>query len=303
MSQIVTVGTRGSALALCQSELVVAELKKSHPQLQFKIKVIKTTGDKLLKTPFIQMVGKGFFTKEIEEALIAKKIDFAVHSLKDLPSEMPESLTLAAIPKREDPRDALISSGGEKLEELPRKARVGTSSPRRQAWLKSLRPDLTLVPLRGNLNTRLDKVLKKESFKEEVQVDAIVLALAGLKRLKMDHLVTEVLSPESFLPAPGQGFLAVQARKEDKFILNLLSSLNDATSLPRAVAEREFLAAWGGGCSIPLGAYAELDGTQLRLRAKVYLEKEARVIAGEEVGTAQEAKKVARILTERLKQK
>ena len=204
----VVVGSRGSDLALRQTEGVVDQLKKHHSEVVFEIRVIKTTGDKMLQTPFIQMVGKGFFTKEIEEALLANEIDLAVHSLKDLPSEMHPKLKLAAFPKREDPRDVLVSRSGQKFHELPEGGTVGTSSPRRKAWILESRPDLKVVPLRGNLNTRLNKVLNSEIEK----VDAAVLALAGLKRLGLEKKASEILSTEQFLPAPGQGLLAVQAR-------------------------------------------------------------------------------------------
>jgi len=294
-------GSRGSALALRQTEWVVEQLKLFHPQSEFKIEVIKTTGDKLLKTPFTQMVGKGFFTKEIEEALLAKAIDFAVHSLKDLPSEMPSGLTCETFPQREDPRDALVSQSGAKLDELPAGATVGTSSPRRQAWLLALRPDLKIFPLRGNLSTRLDKVLKNEMVGSESKVDAAVLALAGLKRLGLDNLVTEILEPKKFLPAPGQGLLAVQARAEDTETLELLSAINSQESFWVASAERSFLATWGGGCSVPLGALAQVRDGELELEAAVYLEEEKRTVGDIIKGKKEDGVELGKELAERLR--
>jgi len=295
------VGSRGSALALRQTEWVLDQLKSFHPQSEFKIEVIKTTGDKMLKTPFTQMVGKGFFTKEIEEALLAKEIDFAVHSLKDLPSETPPGLTFETFPQREDPRDVLISQSGKKLEELPAGATVGTSSPRRQAWILALRPDLKIFPLRGNLSTRLDKVLKNELVGSEGKVDAAVLALAGLKRLGLDNLVTEILEPEKFLPAPGQGLLAVEARTEDTETLDLLASIHSQESSWVASAERGFLAAWGGGCSVPLGALAQIRDSELELEAAVYLEEEKRSVRDKIKGKKEDGAELGKQLAERLR--
>lgn len=303
MSLKLIAGSRGSALALRQTEWVVEQLKASVPGLEAEVKVIKTSGDKMLTAPFTQMVGKGFFTKEIEEALIAKEIDFAVHSLKDLPGETDKRLKVAAFTQREDPNDVLVSQNSVSLHDLPEGSRIGTSSPRRSAWIMQQRSDLKILPLRGNLQTRLDKVLKHELFEEDKRVDAAVLALAGLKRLNLDDMVSEVFSPEAFIPAPGQGVLAIQSRAKDKEILNLLSVLHHEESGVAAAAERSFLSAWGGGCSVPLGAYAYMQKGELWLEAQVYLDKEDRYIRGEVRGGKKEAEKMGKALAKEFKKK
>lgn len=293
------VGSRGSALALRQTELVVAELKRRVPETACEIRVIKTTGDKMLAASFTQMVGKGFFTKEIEEALLAGEIDFAVHSLKDLPTEMPAGLALAAIPKREDPRDVLVSAGGKKLAELPRRAKVGTSSPRRKTQLLAARADLRVVELRGNLSTRMEKVLDPVEAAEKL--DAAVLALAGIRRMGLEKKVSEILPFETMLPAVGQGFLGIEARDGDAATLKLLAALDDPESRVAASAERAFLAAWGGGCSVPLGGLAEVSGPTLRLRGVVYDEKKKRCVRDEIQGNKNEAVQLGKTLAERIK--
>ncbi len=302
MKRSFVVGSRGSALALAQTEWVIDHLRMIAANAQFELRVIQTSGDKMLSAPFTQMVGKGFFTKEIEEAMVRQEIDLAVHSLKDLPTDSAEGLCLAAYPRREDPRDVLVSQSEKKMMELPKGARVGTSSPRRQAWLKHLRPDLKVVPLRGNLSTRLNKVKGKDVSDGE-KVDAAVLAYAGLKRLKLADLASEVFSPDLFLPAPGQGILAVQCRSQDAETVSLLSELSDAETVFQANAERAFLAAWGGGCSVPLGAYAQIKGENLELEAAVYLEKENRFVRDKLIGKKEAGASLGTTLARRLKEK
>ncbi|HUQ94152.1 MAG TPA: hydroxymethylbilane synthase [Bryobacteraceae bacterium] len=259
------IGSRGSQLALWQANWVREQLAARGQEC--RIEIIHTTGDKILDVPLSQVGSKGVFTKEIEDALLAGSIDIAVHSLKDMPTAVPEGLTIASIPAREDARDALI---GYKLHDLPRYAKVGTSSLRRTAQLKAIRPDLRIESLRGNVDTRLRKL-------DEGQHDAIVLAAAGLKRLGWESRITEILSPEVMCPAVGQGALAIETR-EDKgpgFLAARL--LNDNRTALCVVAERTLLAALGGGCQIPMGAYAHKDNL-LHLQAVVVSPNGAKVI-------------------------
>lgn len=302
MKRRLIVGSRGSALALRQTQIVVEELKRRVPGLECAVRVIKTTGDKMLVAPFTQMVGRGFFTKEIEEALQAGEIDFAVHSLKDLPTEMPERLVLAAVTKREDPRDALVAQGRRKLADLPRGARVGTSSPRRKMQLLAARPDLDVVTLRGNLSTRVGKVLDPAQNGSAEKLDAAVLAVAGIRRMGLEKEIAEILPFEVMLPAVGQGFLGIEARAGDDKTMQAVSLLDDPGSRLAATAERAFLAAWGGGCSVPLGALAQINSDELRLRGVVYKEAAQRCFRDEVKGKKEDAEKLGKLLAERIKQ-
>ena len=251
------VGTRGSALALRQTGLVVERLKSLQPGLDVETRVIKTMGDKIAHEPLTQIAGKGFFVAEIEQALIRGEVDFAVHSMKDLPAEMPEQLRIAAIPEREDPLDALISPGPT-LADLPKGARIGSSSPRRRAQLLHFRPDLEIVDLRGNLDTRLRKL-------DEGLFDAIVLACAGLHRMGWDDRITERISTEICLPAVGQGALGIQARADDSEVVERLGALDHAESRAAVTAERAFMEALGGGCQIPIAALGVIEDGVLTL--------------------------------------
>lgn len=235
-------------------------LQEIHPGLQVVIEIIQTTGDLRRDVPFAQVGTKGMFVKEIEQALLDDAIDIGVHSLKDMPSELPEGLELACVPERENPLDALISRNGERLEHLPQGAVVGTSSLRRQAQLRHFRPDLRLEELRGNLDTRLRKL-------EEGQYDAILLACAGLRRLGFAGRITEEIAPAISVPAAGQGALALETRSGDTETLELLSPLHHRDTADCVAAEREFLAALGGGCTVPAGALATLDNDFLTLTA------------------------------------
>ena len=253
MKKILRVGTRGSKLALAQTDWVVRQIRVRYPELRIEKVVIKTKGDKILDVPLAKIGGKGLFVKEIEEALLRKEIDFAVHSLKDVPSELPEGLDIVAIPEREDPRDVFVGRGIGGLSELPEGARVGTSSLRRQAQLKRLRPDLEILPLRGNVDTRLRKL-------SEGRYEAIILAEAGLRRLGLAVERTP-LSPETMLPAVGQGVLALEAREDDPETVEILRVLHHRETALCAGAERAFLKRLQGGCQVPLAAYAILrDG-------------------------------------------
>ncbi|GAB4456865.1 MAG: hydroxymethylbilane synthase [Anaerolineales bacterium] len=245
-----TFATRPSALARWQTQWVIHALQKIHPHLECEEKIITTQGDKILDKPLPEIGGKGLFTQELENELRDGRVHCAVHSLKDLPVENPAGLTIGCIPIRAEVRDALTSRDGYTHSTLPHGAFVGTSSLRRAAQLLSLRPDLRIQPLRGNVDTRLRKALEGE-------YDAILLAGAGLTRLGLDNHVTEWLSLEVMLPAPGQGALAVQCRADDAATLEILSALEDETTRKAVTAERAFLQGLGGGCAVPVAAYAE----------------------------------------------
>ena len=252
-------GTRGSALAMWQAEWVASLLGNLNGAPGVEIVQIQTLGDQDQTSRLSQMGSTGVFTKALEEALLDERVDFCVHSLKDVETALAPGTRLGAFLPRADPRDALLSKGGETLDELPEGARVATGSLRRTAWLLRQRPDLEVVPLRGNVPTRVAKL-------EEGEMDAMVLAAAGLKRLEMDHHVSHYLDPTAFLPAPGQGIVAVQLRSGDERTARWLSAIDDPRTRAAAVAERTFLARLGGGCLLPVGAYATLEGGLLTLR-------------------------------------
>ena len=239
-------GTRGSKLALAQSNWVADALRVAHPELDVEIKVIQTRGDatQAANVPLASFGEKGIFAKELESALLAGEIDLAVHSMKDLEHTLPDGLIIAAVPKREDPRDALV---GSTLDALPQGARVGTGSVRRRALLLSRRPDLQLLEIRGNVDTRLRKFRKG-------QYDAICLAVAGLNRLGLQDNITEFLDPEWFTPDPGQGAIAIETRLDDRRVRDYLLPIDDPNSSATTAVERAFLRAMGGGCKTPLGA-------------------------------------------------
>lgn len=249
----VTIGTRGSTLARWQTDWVIARLKSAWPDLDCAVKLFHTSGDKILDKPLPEIGGKGLFTEELENALKTGEIDLAVHSLKDLPIDAAAGLTLGAIAEREDARDVIISRDRFTLAALPIGARVGTSSLRRSAQLLAARPDLQLRPLRGNVETRIRKAMNGD-------YDAIVLAAAGVRRLGLDAHVTEYLSFEVMLPAPGQGALAIQCRTDDQSTLDLLKPIEHAATRSAVLAERAFLNGLGGGCSAPVAAYAVVGG-------------------------------------------
>lgn len=256
------IGTRGSPMALIQTGLVRDRLVAAHPDLgatgAIEIVTIRTTGDRVQNRRLAEIGGKGLFSKEIEEALIARAIDLAVHSLKDMETWLPDGLEIACVPSREDPRDALLSTKAGSLAGLPKGARVGTASLRRQAQLLRLRPDLSVVPIRGNVNTRIDKLASGE-------FDAIVVALCGLERLGKADRATEILRPEIMLPAVGQGALAIECRAEDNALRQLLDPLHDPDTAACVGAERAMLAALDGSCRTPIAGLAECDGKRLTL--------------------------------------
>ena len=255
----ITIGTRGSALALTQANWVADKLRKQHPGLTVELLIIKTKGDKILDVPLAKVGGKGLFVKEIEDALLDGRADLAVHSMKDVPTILPEGLGVAVIPEREDFRDALVTANGLGFEALPPGARVGTSSLRRRSQLLRSRPDLDIVSLRGNLDTRLRKLVDEK-------LDAIVVAAAGLARMNLSGRAHQFLEPELMIPAIAQGALGLETRNDDRRLLDLISFLHHETSAVRVSAERAFLRTMEGGCQVPLGALAKLDGDRLFLK-------------------------------------
>ena len=262
VSHEIRIGTRGSQLALFQANWVKEKLLQSEPHLKITLTVIKTTGDKIQDAPLAKVGGKGLFVKEIEEALLKERVDLAVHSIKDVPTELPRELHLAAVTKREDPRDVFISRDGTQLQNLRQGAKIGTGSLRRQAQLLHFRPDFEMIPLRGNLDTRLRKL-------EVMNLDGIVLALAGVKRMGFEKRITEILSEEISLPAIGQGALGIETREGDSVVESHVRFLNDPDSAVCVLAERGFLKKLEGGCQVPIAAYGRKTGPTLQLEGMV----------------------------------
>ena len=286
---MLTIGSRGSQLALWQAHWIQARLESLGAKS--RLEIIHTTGDKITDVPLSKVGTKGLFTKEIEEALLSGAIDVAVHSLKDMPTELPPGLTLAAIPEREDPRDAMV---GARLSELAQQARVGTSSLRRAAQLRAIRPDLQIENIRGNLDTRLRKL-------DEGCYDAIVLAAAGLRRLGWENRINELLDPEVMCPAVGQGALAVETREDGGNAYALSKQLDHPETRVAVTAERAVLASLGGGCQVPVGAHATVEnGRMLYIRAVVVSPDGKQVIRKEARGLANEAAAIGRVLGEQL---
>ncbi|MBI2995927.1 MAG: hydroxymethylbilane synthase [Candidatus Melainabacteria bacterium] len=251
------IGTRSSKLACWQANYVKDKLLRFYPELEINLKEIKTKGDHITDVALSKVGGKGFFTKEIEDALLKKEIDLAVHSLKDLPTKLPSGLKIGAVLKRESPHDVLITRGLTPLRGLPPWAKIGTSSLRRIAQLKALRPDLEYIDLRGNLDTRIRKL-------EEGKHDGIVLAYSGVKRLGFENKITEHFNPKEILPAIGQGALAIEIR-EERVVEELISKLNDQETYLSSIVERAFLETLQGGCQVPIGAYSEIANNKITL--------------------------------------
>ncbi|MGF7185589.1 hydroxymethylbilane synthase [Desulfitispora alkaliphila] len=258
MSKKVIIGTRDSNLAMWQTKWVKKKLEEAHPHLDIEVKPIKTQGDKILDVALSKIGDKGLFTKELEVAMLDNTIDFAVHSMKDLPTVLPDGLVVSAITERHDPRDVVISKTGVKLKDLPEGAVIGTSSLRRQSQINNQRPDFKIKDIRGNLNTRMRKL-------EEGNYDAIILAAAGVERLDWASKITEKLDIDKFLPAVGQGALGIEARAGDDFISEVVSVLNDRDTSLAVRAERAMLKTLEGGCQIPIGAHAYIDNDQIVL--------------------------------------
>ena len=293
MSNILRIGTRGSQLALWQANWVKEQLIRKHPDLDVEIHTIKTTGDKILDVPLAKVGGKGLFVKEIEEALLEKSVDLAVHSMKDVPTELPDGLGIVAVSEREDPRDAVLGRNKTPILELPRGAKIGTSSLRRQAQLFAARPDFAIEPLRGNINTRLRKL-------KEGMYDAIILAMAGVRRLGWDKEVTEVIDPGVMLPAIGQGALGIETRLTDEGTLERIAFLNDDVTSSCVAAERAFLHRLEGGCQVPIAAYAVREGDEVLLTGLVGSVDGTRMIKDSDRGTASGAAQLGDALASKI---
>lgn len=293
MKDKLVIGTRGSELALWQAEYVAGALRQHHPGLTVELQRVATTGDRILDVPLAKIGGKGLFTKELEMKMLAGEIDLAVHSLKDMPTALPEGLVLAAVTRRADALDALVSPRYKTLDALPRGAKIGTSSLRRKAQLLALRPDLQIFDLRGNVGTRLKKL-------ETEGLDAVVLAVAGLKRLGLGARITQEIPADVCLPAVGQGALALEARADDEQTRTLLSCLHDMETAQATAAERAFLAAVEGGCQVPVGVYAACTCGRLRVRAVIASLDGQTVLKDEAEGAPQEATALGEALAGRI---
>jgi hydroxymethylbilane synthase len=287
------IGTRASSLAIWQAEWIQARLYEIAPALTVTLKRIKTSGDKILDVPLAKIGGKGLFVKEIEEALLRGDVDLAVHSMKDVPTVLPDSLEILCVPAREDARDAFISREGLTLDQLPAGARIGTSSLRRQSQLLHYRPDLHIEMLRGNVETRLRK-LKHGNY------DAIVLAAAGLRRMGWDGEVTEYLSLDVSLPAVGQGALAIEGRRDDQFVRALLSKLDDPMTHTAVAAERALLDRLQGGCQVPIAAHATIEQNRLSLTGLVSSTDGKTLIRDAVAGAVSDARALGTRLAEQL---
>lgn len=293
MKQCLRIGTRASQLALTQSEWVREQIQQILPDVTVELVRISTKGDRILDVPLAKIGGKGLFVKEIEEALLAGSIDLAVHSMKDVPTVLPEGLHIGIVPEREEPRDAFVSVKYDSLEALPQGAVMGTSSLRRKAQLLALRPDLKMRDLRGNVGTRLAKL-------DAGEFDAIILAGAGLRRLGLQARIAALLPPEQMLPAIGQGALGIELRKSDTELLARLQPLHHAETAVAVAAERSYLARLEGGCQVPIGAYATLNQGQLSLGGLIASVDGATVLRETQTAPAQRAERLGRELAEEL---
>jgi len=281
----IRIGTRGSKLALTQSEWIKEQLETHHLGLRVDLIKIKTTGDKILDTPLSKIGGKGLFVKEIEEALLERRVDVAVHSMKDVPAELPGDLMLSTFPPRENPSDALIARKGCTLEQLPKGARVGTSSLRRGAQLLHFRPDLKLVSLRGNVDTRLNKLKSGD-------LEAIILATAGLNRLGLSGVITQAIPFHQLLPAVGQGVLGLEVRRDDDETIALLDFLDHTDTRTAVTAERAFLKTLEGGCQVPIAGFARMKGETLSFEGLVAELDGSRIYRQTVTGRRDEAKAI-----------
>ena len=292
-NKMLVIGTRGSKLALWQASYI-AKLLEEKAQAKVKLEIIKTKGDKILDVALSKIADKGLFVKEIENELLAESIDLAVHSMKDLPTEIPEGLIIAATTEREDNRDALISLEYNNLYELPEGAVVGTSSLRRKAQLLSLRPDLKAAEIRGNVDTRIKKL-------ESGEYQAIIMAIAGLRRLGMADYVKQIFSVDDFMPAVGQGAIGIEARAGDEKVLGLLNKINNPKNLVEVTAERALMKELQGGCQVPIGAVAEANNGVIELNALVASLDGSEVIKGRHRGSSGEAELVGIELARKLR--
>ncbi len=293
--KILQIGTRGSRLALWQAEHVASELKKAKPDLKINIQVIKTIGDKILDVALSHIGDKGLFTKEIENQLIKKNIDIAVHSMKDMPSELEPDLCIGAVLKRENPQDVLISHKDYRFKDLPMNAVIGTSSLRRAALLKVIRPDISTVDIRGNVETRIRKM-------KEQNLDGIILAFAGVRRLGFEGLITDILPCDLLMPAVGQGAIAIECRSADQDILKLLQEINHRSTFLATMAERGFLNELEGGCQVPIGSLAYIKEEILILQGVVASLNGKKCFRASREGNCQDAELIGRQLARQLLQ-
>ena len=298
MNQVLKIGTRGSPLALAQAHEVRSRLIEANTDenLEVEIEVISTSGDQIQDRPLSEIGGKGLFTLEIEQKLTSGEIDMAVHSTKDMPTELPDGLELCCYLPREAPEDAFISHKATALDDLPNRAVIGSSSLRRQAMIKQLRPDIEVVTFRGNLQTRLRKL-------KEGQVDATLLAVAGLNRLGMQDIIASVIPRESFLPAPGQGAICVEVRSDNASVKTLLSDIHDETTGLQMLAERAFLSALDGSCRTPLAAHAEVNGDTVLLHGMILSPDGSQSFGNSMSGLVQNASEIGRELAQQLRRK
>jgi len=292
MKQSFRIGSRGSKLALWQADHVSQLLAAKNPGLNIEIRIIKTTGDAVLDSPLSEIGGKGVFVKEIEEALLSEEIDIAVHSMKDVPTVLPDGLFIGAVAKRHDPRDALISKSGLPLAQLPEGSRVGTGSLRRATQLLKYNSNLEIVSIRGNVDTRIRKL------KDGKDYDAIVLAVAGLERMGLGGEITEVISPDIMLPAPGQGIIAIECRQSDRDTIDILNAVNHCETEYQARAERAFLLKLGGDCNVPAGCYAEIQGLNIVLTGIVSSPDGKTTVRKDARGTFEEAQNLGEKLAD-----
>lgn len=290
---LVVIGSRGSKLAMTQTEWVRDQIKALHPDLEFHIKKISTSGDKITDVPLAKVGGKGLFTKEIENELLSGDIDLAVHSMKDLPTELPKGLKIGATPLREDARDALVSRDKKTLRELKEDAVIGTCSLRRRAQLLAVRPDLHVADLRGNLDTRLRKMEKGE-------FDAIVLACAGIRRLGRGNVISQILDLDVIVPAVGQGALCIEVRENNRFVEELLAPVNHAETSLAVRAERALMAKLEGGCQVPVGGHAKLENGLLTLYGVVASIWGERIVRAQDTGSPQEPEELGKRVAARL---
>ncbi len=288
-----TVGTRGSRLALRQTELVVAKLRERNADIGIDVREIRTEGDRRPDESLAAIGGQGVFVKEIEAALLRREIDFAVHSLKDVPADLAEGCVIAAVPQRADPRDALVTRNGARLADLPPGARIGTDSERRAVQLRVLRKDIEPVDIRGNVETRIRKV-------DDGDYEAACLAVAGLERLGLIDRAAQVFEPDEMLPAVGQGALAVEARADDTELLELLASIDDPNAHLAVEAERAFLQRLGGSCNLPFGALAEIEHDVLRIRGFLADDTGTELFRSELTGSVAEARELGGRLADQL---
>ena len=287
----IKIGTRGSKLALTQADFVAETIKKIMPEAVIEIRIIKTSGDIMQDISLLKIGGKGVFVKEIEDALLSSAVDLAVHSMKDVPTEIPDGLEFAAILQREDARDILVSRNNRKIEQMPKGAKIGTGSLRRSAQLLDILPDAVIVPLRGNLDTRLRKI-------ETEKLDGVIVAAAGMKRMGFVQRITQFLPVELMLPAVGQGALGLEVRTGDNELKKILAKINHAPTNTEIAAERSFLRYLGGGCRLPIAALGKLEGDKLSLEGLVASPQGSGIIRDKVKGTIFEAEELGKKLAE-----